>query len=265
MTALMNVLVVEDNDVDVERITRCLHKAELPNPIHVALDGEDALDQLRGANGQKAIDTPCLVVLDLQMPRMNGLEFLEELRKEPDLADTPVLVLTTSDRQEDIEQSLRLGAVDYMTKPISQEQLAKLVVSFDAQQHGSVIDERTYTVAVIDSDQAVRDRTLISAMGTGWAVSTFSSAVDSFEHIKMRAPDVIIADTQVGAVSGVALLEQIAALPGAQNSRLFLASDSSIPVQEAQRANALGASIVGKDMLANSEDFREFLEERTSV
>ncbi len=264
MTALMSVLVIEDNDVDLERITRCLTKAELPNPIYFALDGEEALDQLRGRNGKEPIDTPCLILLDLNMPRMNGLEFLAELRKDSELADTPVLVLTTSDREEHIEESRKLGVVEYVAKPISREHLAKIVVSFDARQHGSIVDERTYTVVVVDDEQAVRDQAVTSAMSTGWSVSTFDVAADSFDHVSVRIPDVIIVDKQIGVTSGVELLEQFSELPGLENTRMFLASESVIPVGEAQRANDLGASIIGKGVMADSAIFREFLEGRSA-
>ncbi len=260
----MNILVIEDNDVDVEQITRCLINAELPNPLHCASDGEEALERLRGVNGKQLIDRPCLILLDLNLPRMNGFEFLGQIRVEPDLSDTPVLVLTTSDRDEDIQESLRLGAVDYVTKPISCEKLAKLIVSFDAQQHARVVDERTYTVVVVDQEQAVRDRAITSAMGTGWGASTFSTAAESLEQVRLRAPDVLIVGERIGATSGVELLELFAALPNVKHTRFYLAADSVMSDAELQRIDDLGASRTGPRILSNSTVFREFLENRPS-
>ena len=104
----VTILLVEDDEIDAEAIRRAFAKNKVANPLVVATDGLDALDHLRGKNGKTAIPRPYLVLLDLNMPRMNGFEFLAELRADPEIADSIVFVLTTSDLDED-----KVAAYDY--------------------------------------------------------------------------------------------------------------------------------------------------------
>ena len=94
------LLLVEDDAVDAEAIRRAFRQQQIPNPFVVVRDGVEALAALRG-QGPVAVPHPRVVLLDLNMPRMNGIEFLEALRADPLLAQTVVFVLTTSDREED--------------------------------------------------------------------------------------------------------------------------------------------------------------------
>lgn len=265
MTALMNVLVVEDNDIDVEHITRCMARSQLPNTVHHALDGEQALNQLRGSAGADPLDRPYLVLLDLNMPRMNGIEFLEELRSEPDLADTPVMVLTTSDREEDIAQSMQLGALDYLTKPITSEQLAKIIVASDAKQQGRIVDERTYSVAVINEDPGFTTVVRDSSLATGWSFRFFESAHDALTRLRGRLPDVVVVDQHVRGSDGVRLIEELRALPDSEGTRFYLSSSSAVPVGEAQRANTLGVSILDNVVLTDRDRLLAFLEAEDSA
>ena len=97
----VKVLLVEDDDIDVRVVERDFAKRNLTNPIIVAQDGIEALEILRGTPDRPALETPYLVLLDLNMPRMTGLEFLRELRADPSLHRTIVFVLTTSNDQAD--------------------------------------------------------------------------------------------------------------------------------------------------------------------
>lgn len=99
--------VVDDDEIDRETIVRGLREMDLPNPIRLASDGVEALDILRGRNGHERLEGPYLILLDLNMPRMNGLEFLEEIRRDPALKRAVVFVLTTSNAAND-----RLAAFD---------------------------------------------------------------------------------------------------------------------------------------------------------
>ena len=112
----LNLLVVEDDPVDQEAIIRSLRKTKIANPITTATDGVAALDLLRGTNGCDAIPSPRLVILDLNLPRMTGGEFLEELRSDADLADTIVFVLTTSADTSDIELAYQKNVAGYIVK-----------------------------------------------------------------------------------------------------------------------------------------------------
>ncbi len=97
----VTILLVDDDQVDVRGVTRALRKKGVDNPIVVARNGLEALDLLRGQNGQEKLQKPYLVLLDINMPQMNGLELLETLRSDRNLSETIVFILTTSDDERD--------------------------------------------------------------------------------------------------------------------------------------------------------------------
>ena len=99
--AEVNILLVEDDEVDVMAVKRALKELKIANPLFRAADGVEGLEILRGINGKKKLPRPYIVLLDLNMPRMGGLEFLDELRKDPDLRRSIVFVMTTSTAEED--------------------------------------------------------------------------------------------------------------------------------------------------------------------
>ena len=112
----LNILLVDDDEVDVMNVRRAFAKAHITNPLFVAHDGVEALELLRRN------EFPCdrrLVLLDLNMPRMNGIEFLRELRADPVLHATPVVVLTTSDDERDKVDAYDLNVAGYLLKPVT--------------------------------------------------------------------------------------------------------------------------------------------------
>lgn len=109
----ISVLLVEDNQVDVMGIQRAFGQAKLKNRIVVAADGQEALDKMRDG---KSIPKPYLVLLDLNMPRMNGIEFLEAIRRDPALKNTVVFVLTTSATAEDKSRAYDRHVAGYIVK-----------------------------------------------------------------------------------------------------------------------------------------------------
>ena len=111
-----NILLVEDDDLDVRAIQRAFSKSNICNQIYVAHDGEESLEMLRGTGDVQAVAPPHVILLDLNMPRMGGLEFLEELRKHPVLSDTIVFVLTTSDDDKDKVAAYRHHIAGYLLK-----------------------------------------------------------------------------------------------------------------------------------------------------
>jgi CheY-like chemotaxis protein len=112
----VQLLHVEDDDICLMMLNRAFKKAKIANPISVAHDGIEALELLRGTNGRPRLPRPFLVLLDLNMPRMDGIEFLQELRKDEDLKKSVVFILTTSDADEDKVKAYNLGVAGYILK-----------------------------------------------------------------------------------------------------------------------------------------------------
>ena len=108
----VTLLLIEDDEVDAMSITRAFRKMSLGNPIVRASDGLEGLELLRSG----AVQTPYIILLDLQMPRLNGLEFLEEIRQDPELENSIVFVLTTSKSDEDVTASYRKNIAGYFVK-----------------------------------------------------------------------------------------------------------------------------------------------------
>lgn len=112
------ILVVDDDDADTLMIEEALATAQVPPVTQRARDGREALDLLRSAPGEPAEGLPDLILLDLNMPRMGGLQLLEEIKVDPQLQAIPVVVLTTSDAHPDILASYRHHASAFVTKPL---------------------------------------------------------------------------------------------------------------------------------------------------
>jgi CheY-like chemotaxis protein len=113
---VLNILLVEDDQVDVMTVKRAFEKNRITNPLFVAGDGIEALDMLRGG---QVPPSRRIVLLDLNMPRMSGIEFLRELRKDPRLMHTPVVVLTTSNDDRDKVDAYHLNIAGYLLKPVT--------------------------------------------------------------------------------------------------------------------------------------------------
>lgn len=109
-------LLVEDDDVDVMHMKRSFKKLKIANPIVVANDGIEAMDMLLGRNGHEAMSKPYIVLLDLNMPRMNGLEFMKTIRADPTLKSTVIFVLTTSNDEQDKFKAYENHVAGYIVK-----------------------------------------------------------------------------------------------------------------------------------------------------
>jgi CheY-like chemotaxis protein len=122
----VEILLVEDNPNDVELTLDVLKENKLANHIQVVRDGVEALDFLlrRGAFAQRGDQNPRLVLLDLKLPKINGLEVLQQIRSDPKTRLTPVVVLTSSREERDIIDSYKLGVNSYIVKPVDFEQFS---------------------------------------------------------------------------------------------------------------------------------------------
>jgi len=121
------ILLVEDDQVDVMTILRALKEVHVNNRVVAMENGEAALDYLRDSSNEQ----PCIILLDLNMPIMNGIEFLQNAKQDPLLRRIPVVVLTTSEEQQDKMRSFDLGVAGYMTKPVDYRQFVEVVRSIN--------------------------------------------------------------------------------------------------------------------------------------
>ncbi|NML15739.1 response regulator [Azohydromonas caseinilytica] len=113
---VLNILLVDDDEVDVMNVRRAFTKANLANPVYTAGNGLEALQMLRDGRVPQG---RLLVLLDLNMPRMNGIEFLRELRADARLRATSVVVLTTSNEDQDKVEAYNLNVAGYLLKPVT--------------------------------------------------------------------------------------------------------------------------------------------------
>jgi CheY-like chemotaxis protein len=123
----VNILLVEDDDGDAKSVHRAFGAAKIVNPLVRAVDGIDALDILRGTNGRTKIAAPYILLVDLNMPRMNGIELIEALRQDPDLHKSIVFMLTTSIRDEDKVEAYDRNVAGYILKERAGHDFQRLV------------------------------------------------------------------------------------------------------------------------------------------
>ena len=127
----IDILLVEDDAGDVVLTTEALHSSKLTNVVHVAENGEIAMKFLRREPPYEDAPRPDLVLLDLNLPRMDGREVLAEIKNDPDLRRIPVVILTTSEAEEDILRSYDLHANAYVTKPVHFDRFMEVVRHVD--------------------------------------------------------------------------------------------------------------------------------------
>jgi two-component system response regulator len=126
---LIEILLVEDNPSDLRLTLHALERNKLANQIHVVRDGVEALDFLfsTGPYAERPQRNPRVVLLDLKLPRIDGLEVLRRMKEEPRTRTIPVVVLTSSREERDIVESYQLGVNSYIVKPVDFEQFAESV------------------------------------------------------------------------------------------------------------------------------------------
>ena len=121
------ILLIDDDDVDVMTIKRALKEIEVSNPVVVCENGEQGLAYL----ADPASERPCIILLDLNMPIMNGIEFLQHAKHNEEIKSIPVIVLTTSEEQQDKVSSFSLGVAGYMAKPVDYRRFVEMMRSID--------------------------------------------------------------------------------------------------------------------------------------
>lgn len=124
----LTILLIEDDEVDVMTVKRAFKKANIANPVFVASNGIEALELLRK---EEIPNHRRLVLLDLNMPRMNGIEFLREVRKDPALQSLTVVVLTTSNEDRDRVEAFQLNVAGYLLKPVTFHEFADVMATLN--------------------------------------------------------------------------------------------------------------------------------------
>jgi len=127
MRSLKPILLVEDDSIDALAVKRALRDLKVTNPLVHKVNGEEALGYLRGEDDDK----PCVVLLDLNMPKMNGIEFLKVVKADQTLKKIPIVVLTTSRDEQDIVESFRFCVAGYMLKSVDYQKFVKIISTID--------------------------------------------------------------------------------------------------------------------------------------
>lgn len=128
----IEILLVEDNPADIMLTEEAFEEAQFPHQLHIAKDGLEALAFLRREAEFTGAPTPDVILMDLNMPRMSGLEALDVIKEDRDLRRIPVIVLTTSRAEEDIWRSYNLHANSYIPKPVTISEFVDVIKSFEA-------------------------------------------------------------------------------------------------------------------------------------
>jgi CheY-like chemotaxis protein len=121
------ILLVEDDTIDAMTVKRAFKELKVTNLLAHTLNGEDALEYLRHEKNE----CPCVILLDLNMPKMNGVEFLKIAKNDPALKKIPVVVLTTSNEERDIVESFKLGVAGYIVKPVDYRKFVEAIRTID--------------------------------------------------------------------------------------------------------------------------------------
>jgi CheY-like chemotaxis protein len=127
----IEILLVEDNPVDILMTKQALAEGKVCNNLHVVEDGEEATDFLWRHGKYSAAPRPDLILLDLNLPRKNGREILADIKSDPELLDIPVIVLTTSEEEQDIVMCYQLHSNCFITKPVDMEQFTQVIRSIE--------------------------------------------------------------------------------------------------------------------------------------
>lgn len=128
----IHILLVEDNEPDVLLTLEAFEEASVPNHLHVARDGVEALRFLRREAEHADAPRPDVILMDINMPRKNGLEVLDEIKADPALSTIPVVMLTTSQAEDDIRSSYMRHASGYVVKPVGFENFLSAMKAFEA-------------------------------------------------------------------------------------------------------------------------------------
>lgn len=130
--SIFNILLVEDDEVDIMNVKRAFKKNNVQHSLAVTNNGIEALTYLRNAHANTSLEVPKIILLDLNMPKMGGIEFLKEIRNDEQLKNLSVFVMTTSNEDNDKVEAFNLNVAGYILKPLSMEQFMDVVSTLNS-------------------------------------------------------------------------------------------------------------------------------------
>ena len=134
----LTIFLVDDDDIDAKELERAFRKGKIGNTLVRAVDGIEALEMLKGTNGRTKPPSPHILLVDLNMPRMNGIELVHALREDEELHRSVVFILTTSKRDEDKMAAYNLHVAGYIAKATAEEDIRNLVSLMDS--YGRIVE-----------------------------------------------------------------------------------------------------------------------------
>ena len=139
----ISLLLVEDDEADILDIQRSMQLLKVPNPLYIARDGIEALAMLQGTgeDGGTVVPYPYLILLDLNLPRMDGLEFLKAVRNDPKLRSTMIIIITSSDDEQTRAAAFDLNVPNYLSKPVNFDHLIAMIATLERSWNPHAQDE----------------------------------------------------------------------------------------------------------------------------
>jgi CheY-like chemotaxis protein len=264
----VTLLVLEDTDIDFERLQRALRHWRRPHSVIRAEDGVDALNWLFGTGGREKIQQPYLIVVDINLPRMNGFEFLEQMYGCPNYDPDRTVILSSSDNPLDVERAEIIGIRHFLTKPVSEEVLCDVLESAcrsvgdvdTARYHshtiiGTAIDPEPVPqgvdLVVVDDDLVTLDYIDYRLSRTDLSVRCFDRAEQALAYLKEANPRTMIVDHRMPEMTGLELLQAIAIQGIQMPERTYLTSAIEISGDTDAAVRAVGARFLLKSSYMN--------------
>ncbi len=232
----INILLVEDDEVDIQITLRAFKKANSRNNIFIAHDGLEALDYLyhRGEFQDKEnYPLPDFILLDINMPRMNGFEFLDKIKKDPNFKLIPVSMLTSSRNNDDVEKSYSNYACSYIPKPVCYEDFENVVTSFnyywqnisllpqnDIQENPSI---KSHRILLIDDDKMDQKiiKTLLSKNNFK-EIYTAETGEEGVSAAKEYNPGIVLVDLSLPGIDGLETCKRIKKFQGLKSKVIVI-------------------------------------------
>ena len=273
----INILLVDDNESDVKISLRAFEKAKLKNNIYVVRDGMEALDFLynRGDfRDQQKYPRPGIILLDINMPKMNGFDVLNKIKADNDLRTIPVVMLTSSKNDEDVLRSYGYGASSYIPKPVVYDEFVKVVDTFNFYWHivnklpkAPLLKDKKIThrarILVIDDnpqDQKVLRR-LLNQKGF-FEVFLKDTGEDGVAFVEEQKPDIVLIDTQLTGIDGFEACRRIKQIEDYEGKVIIITGQiEAVDAKKAREAGSDAYCAKTRDCVHLLEEIQKMVDE----